>query len=122
MTPDHRCLLQDRKTLSFAVVPADAYRKDMRQLQAARFPFGKKHLSDYEVTLLAATQADGYIHDNGIDFSFMKARKYRRLIWAIQKGGIPYSDTLKSNGQVRILGDSGGYPCRAAGMGRVLYP
>ena len=102
MTPEHRCLLQDRKTLSYTVVPAEDYRKDMRQLQAARFPFGKKHLSAYEVTLLAATQADGHIRDNGIDFSFMKARKYRRLLRAIQEGGIPYSDTLRANGQVRI--------------------
>ena len=47
------------KTLSYTVVPAEDYRKDMRQLQAARFPFGKKHLSAYEVTLLAATQGQG---------------------------------------------------------------
>ena len=101
-TPDHRCLLQNRKNNQYYVISADNYSKDAKQLQAGQFSFGEKHLNADEITLLAATQADGYYHDGGIDFSFIKARKYRRLMKAIQNLNVPYSDYVKADGHVNI--------------------
>ncbi|MCD8157756.1 MAG: DNA polymerase [Clostridiales bacterium] len=101
-TPDHRCLLQNRKNGQYTVVPAKDYSKDAKQLQAADYAFGNIHLTKDEITLLAATQADGYYHDGGIDFSFIKARKYRRLIRAIERMSIPHSDYPKKDGHINI--------------------
>jgi len=102
MTPDHRCLLQNRKNRQYFVVPASEYCGDSKQLHAGQYRFGDKRLSAAEITLLAATQADGFYHDSGIDFKFSKARKYRRLIQAIKAAGIPYSDYVCADGRVNI--------------------
>ena len=102
MTPDHRCLLQNRKTEEFKVVSAENYCEDAYQLHAGQYDFGKNSMTREEVILLAATQADGNYHDGGIDFVFSKARKYRRLIHAVHALHIPHSDSVKANGQVRI--------------------
>ena len=101
-TPNHRCLLQNRKNNQYFTMPAESYCSDAKQLQAGQFIFGDKHLNVDEITLIAATQADGYYHDGGIDFSFIKARKYRRLLMAIQHLGVPYSDYVKKDGHVNI--------------------
>lgn len=101
MTPDHRCLLQ-KKDDSFVVVDAIEYPKDARQLNAGEFAFGEKHLTKAEATLLAATQADGYICDGGIEFTFVKARKFRRLMQAIKETGAPHSDYTKRDGRVNV--------------------
>jgi len=102
VTPDHRCLLQNRKNRQYFVVPAESYCSDAKQLHAGQYAFGVKHMDTHEITLLAATQADGNYHDGGIDFSFMKARKYRRLLNAIQSLQIPHSDYVKADGHVNI--------------------
>ena len=102
MTPEHRCLLQNRKNRQYRVVAAKDYGKDDKQLQAAQYHFGGQHLTPAQITLLAATQADGNYHDGGIDFVFSKARKYRRLLQAIQTADVPYSDHVRANGQVVI--------------------
>lgn len=102
MTPDHRCLLQNRKNRQYFVVPASAYCSDSKQLHAGQYRFGSKRLSNFEITLLAATQADGHYRDSGIDFTFSKARKYRRLLQALQATNTPFSDYVKSDGKVNI--------------------
>jgi len=101
-TPDHRCLLQNRKSRQFFVIPAAEYPADSRQLHAGQYRFGEKHLLPAEITLLAATQADGYYHDSGIDFTFTKARKYRRLVQALQELDVLYSDRARQDGKVTL--------------------
>ena len=102
VTPDHRCLLKNRNSGKHFVVPASDYPSHATQLHGGNYTFGKNHLSEDMVVLLVATQADGYIHDGGIDFVFSKARKYRRLVSVLQRMDVPYSDTVKKSGQVRI--------------------
>lgn len=102
MTPEHRCLLQNRKTKEYIVCKASEYREDYRQLHSGIYEFGDIALTEEQIIILAATQADGNFHDGGIDFVFSKARKYRRLISAIRKYGAKHSDAVKKNGQVRI--------------------
>jgi len=102
MTPDHRCLLQNRKTRQFFIVPAAEYAADCRQLHAGQYRFGNKHLKPAEITLLAAAQADGYYHDGGIDFTFAKARKYRRLLQALHELDLPFSDRVRQDGKVTL--------------------
>jgi hypothetical protein len=102
MTQDHRCLIQNRRTGKFEVVSAEEYPEDHKQIHAGEYEFGNIHLCHDEVVLLTATQADGYYHDGGIEFSFMKARKYRRLIDVLKRNDIRYSDTQKKNGEVHI--------------------
>ena len=102
VTPDHHCLLRHRKSGKNFVVTADEYSTDAMQLHGGDYAFGARHISDGMIILLVATQADGNIHDGGIDFTFSKARKYRRLISVLKSMNVPYSDTVKKNGQVRI--------------------
>ena len=102
MTPDHRCLVQDRKTRQYCVFPASQYPKEHKQLHAAQYHFGEKRLSHMGIVLLTATQADGYFHDGGIEFTFTKARKYRRLVQTLEASGVPYSDSVKGDGSVRV--------------------
>ena len=102
VTPDHRCLLQNRKNRQFYVTTAEDYSSDAKQLHSGHFMFGSKHMTPAEIVLVAATQADGYYHDNGIVFSFIKARKYRRLINALTELDAPYTDNVKADGHVNL--------------------
>lgn len=103
MTPDHRCLVQNRKTKKYSVYSAEDYPEDFWQIHAGNYTFGNRHISLEMVTLLAATQADGYFHDGGIDFWFTKARKYRRLKNTLDAINAVYTEGVKpSTGQVRI--------------------
>jgi DNA polymerase I-like protein with 3'-5' exonuclease and polymerase domains len=103
VTPDHRCLLQDRKNRKFYVVPAENYSKDAKQLHAAQYTFGSKSLTQAEIIILAATQADGSFRDGVIDFTFEKARKYMRLVNALRETDMKFSENVRKNGQVRII-------------------
>lgn len=102
MTPDHRCLLQDRRRRNYYVVRADEYSKDAKQLHAAQYAFGNKHLSKAEVVILTAAQADGSFNDGGVDFKLTKARKYRRLVNALRESNLVYSDNDSTCGHVRL--------------------
>ena len=102
VTPNHRCLVENRKSGNMKVVSADNYPNDAKQLHGGNYTFGKQHLSEGMIILLVATQADGNIHDGGIDFVFSKARKYRRLLNTLTSLNVPFSDTVKKSGQVRI--------------------
>lgn len=64
---------------------------------------GKTRLSDAQVTLLCATQADGHIchstykgedKDYGVEYAFNKARKCIRLRDALNKCGVPFHESL----------------------------
>lgn len=116
VTPDHRCLLQNRKNRQFFVVPAEAYCEDAKQLQAGQYSFGTKHLDPQQIALLVATQADGYYREGGIEFTFSKARKYRRLMLAVRALAVPYTEHVKSNGQVRIRLIKGETPAWIMGL------
>ena len=102
LTPNHRCLLQNRKNNQFYVVTASDYSEDAKQLNAAQYSFGDKSLPDDVVTILAATQADGYVRSGCVEFRFGKARKLLRLLKAIQNLGVPYTDRICANGQTRV--------------------
>jgi len=102
MTPDHQCLLQNRRNRQYFIVPASEYGSDSKQLHAGQYHFGDMRLTSAEIILLAATQADGHYHDSGIDFTFSKARKYRRLIQAVHELEIPHSDYVRADGRVHI--------------------
>jgi DNA polymerase I-like protein with 3'-5' exonuclease and polymerase domains len=102
VTPDHRCLLKNRRSKQLIVVRADGYYEDYLQVHAGQYCFGSKSLSHGEVVLLVATQADGYYHGGGIEFTFAKARKYRRMIQALKEVDAPYIDNVKADGLVRI--------------------
>jgi uracil-DNA glycosylase family 4 len=86
VTPDHRCLLQHRKTGELRVFTAADYPEDWHQLHAGDGPDGPLNLSPAEITLLCATQADGHYTASGyqIDFCFTKRRKIRRLLAALR--------------------------------------
>ncbi len=102
MTPEHRCLLRNRKSGELRVFQAAEYPAEYQQIHAGQFHFGQTHLTQEQVRLLAATQADGHHHDGGYDFSFAKARKYKRLKETLDRIGAQYSESVKKSGEVRI--------------------
>ena len=102
MTPEHRCLLRNRKNGELRVFQAAEYPADYQQIHAGRFRFGQIHLNKQQVCLLAAAQADGHYRDGGYDFSFAKARKYKRLKETLDSINAQYSESVKKSGEVRI--------------------
>ena len=94
VTADHRCLIQTR-------------RGEQKIVSARDFPEDKIHwnsangwalepegldLSDDELRLLVATQADGAWSKLGIDFSFSKPRKISRLRSILKRLGASFSE------------------------------
>lgn len=98
MTPDHRCLLQNRKTQKFSCVSAENYLKDSKQLHGGMYE-GTKSIDKNLITLIIATQADGYYNHSGIEFNFTKERKKDRLIKACVSLGVPYTNKSR----IRLL-------------------
>jgi uracil-DNA glycosylase family 4 len=94
MTPDHNCILRDRKTFAWRCVPASGYLKDAHQMQAGTYMGGDVHLSEEQVALICALQADGHITNPGghYTFSFARERKTLRLRECLQVLGIPFTD------------------------------
>lgn len=83
-TPDHRYLVFNRKTGNEKVGLLENYPSDYKQLHAGLYIGGNVSLSNEIITILAATQADGYYHKDGlIQYDFKKKRKYDRLIKAL---------------------------------------
>lgn len=96
VTPDHQCLLQNRKTGKFEKVGADCYPQDFRQLQAAMYVGGSQSVREPFLVLMAAMQADSYIFPGGqIEWTFQKERKADRLRWALERCGIRYRESDK---------------------------
>lgn len=84
VTPDHRCLVRARRTGEWKVVRADEYPSDHLQFHGWSSAIGTEELTEAQIALLCATQADGnYASKTSIRFKFRKERKIQRLRWAL---------------------------------------
>lgn len=100
LTPQHRCLIKNRKTKKFVDIAAEDFKDDYLHLHAGKYVSGLKNLSDDLVVVLCAVQADGsyQITDNkeyGIRITLRKKRKIERIIRTLDKLGCKYS--VKNN-------------------------
>ncbi len=95
LTPDHDCLLRDRKTGAFKVIKAAEYPEDHQQLHAGKLTGGAAHLSEAEIGLLCAIQADGYMRPelSAVDFKFTRPRKIERFRKIIRTLGFTVKET-----------------------------
>ena len=105
VTPNHRCLVYSRRGNLAKVYEAKDYPSDYKQPYAGTFAGGDLRLTPAEVSVLCAIQADGHIMKLGVDFSFKKERKYRRLIEALTAAGMPFRDqtATQTTGRFRVL-------------------
>jgi len=78
MTPDHRCLFQNRKRGWYTTRPAREFLSDYRILHAGEYVGGHVEIDHDMVRLIVAIQADAHFH-YGLTFTFAKVRKYNRL-------------------------------------------
>ena len=79
-------------------MPASSYMEDWKQLNAGTYAGGAGlDLTDAELILLCATQADGSYHEDGVglDFSFYKPRKIARVREALKACGADYSEATR---------------------------
>ncbi len=98
MTPDHRCLLQHRKTGALRVFRADEYPSDWKQLHGGEHRGGRISLPPALLTMVLAYQADGSDHAaGGIRFGFTKARKIERLRAALAELGWQHTEPTPGN-------------------------
>lgn len=94
VTPNHRCLLFDRKRgCKKNEVTADRFRDDYKHINAGTYVGGTEAISDDMVIWLCAVQADGHYRADGqgIKFSFSKTRKIERLKGCLNRLGVVYS-------------------------------
>jgi hypothetical protein len=102
VTPDHRCLLQQRKRKAeFFFTPASAYSKDAKQYVAGNLEQSGLSVESWKVTLIAAMQADGHIRQdcNAVEFAFDKPRKVKALHAALTASGLTFKvDSYKKKG------------------------
>jgi hypothetical protein len=105
MTPDHECLVRNRRTKKFYKTSAENYPEDNLQYQAGQYVGGITFMSEAALIAIAALQADGYItKDGAISWRFTKSRKIDRLTEALSKLAIPYRTYKhKAKGQTEIF-------------------
>lgn len=101
VTPDHRCLLEHRRTGEGRVFPAQDYPEDWRQLHAGHWRGGPG--LDCDVPLLLAVQADGALTPTAsgkwdLVFMFRKARKAQKLRGVLTAAGVAYTETQRNRG------------------------
>ena len=97
VTPDHNCLLLGSTNKPVFVKACD-YRDYYKQLHGGIYAGGTTHYSPEFITLMVATQADGYYKKDGmIEFIFVKERKYNRLLDAVTKLGASFTHGIKGN-------------------------
>ncbi len=103
VTPEHRCLLRNRKTGRWFETTAERYIVDHHHIHAGNYSGGSLNLSKDMVTWLCAVQADGsYLRNaNSIVFIFRKQRKINRLISALDSLSVDYTRKDK-NGLTKI--------------------
>jgi DNA polymerase I-like protein with 3'-5' exonuclease and polymerase domains len=90
-TPDHRCLLQNRKTDEWNVFRASAYPSDYKQWHSGHYQGGGSGYSEMELAFIIALQADGSWNDRrSMDFSFVKSRKIERFREIVDSIGLHY--------------------------------
>lgn len=103
VTADHRCLLESKQTGRLAEFKAGELPKTGNQFVAGFYDAGEQQLSEPQIILLAATQADGHWHRQGhLEFGFRKARKYLRLKLGLDRLGAAYTEPNSSRGDLRI--------------------
>lgn len=91
VTPDHRCLVQNRKSLEWKKYQARAFPEDRKQASAGKYLGGTLQYSEAQIVLICAFQADGHItKQRGIDWGFTKERKFKRLLWALHECDVSY--------------------------------
>lgn len=104
VTPEHRCLLQHRKTGQLKVFGAENYPEDWKQLHGGSYVDGcGLPLSTDELTVLIAAQADGHFQGGGIDFGFTKKRKFDRLVAALDRAKLGYKRVNSYCGRLRLV-------------------
>lgn len=101
MTRDHRALLRHRKTSELREFRADQYQDDWQQLHAGIYAGGSGlQLSDDELRLLVAMQADGktseFIRGYG-SFGFTRKRKVVRMEAMLRRMGLKYKKKERWN-------------------------
>lgn len=102
VTPNHRCLLRNRKTKALKIFSGENYPEDRQQIQAGWYGGGSIYMLPEQLILIAALQADGHIlkarrryKGGGITFAFARQRKVDRLRKALDKLRIPYKESTK---------------------------
>ena len=103
VTPEHRCLIQTKCNGRFRYVKAADYPESHYQLQAGVYVGGSTELSQSQLILIAALQADGSVTPyDCFDFSFSKARKISRFESALRFCGIKYRRYVRPSGATRF--------------------
>lgn len=103
LTPNHRCLLRNRKTKECFEVEAQDFRGDCHHIHGGQYVGGDVHLTDGEIAWLAAVQADGsYVKEGGVVFSFARKRKADALRNVLDRAGQPYNESVQANGTTRF--------------------
>lgn len=105
LTPNHRCLLADRKNGRKFDVPASEFQTDRLHYQAGKYVGGHIELTQHEVVWLCAVQADGSYcktdgQEYGIKLIFKKRRKSDRLRNALNAMKSTYTEKHSQDGQV----------------------
>lgn len=112
VTPDHRCLLRNRKTGALKVFSARAYPEDWQQIGAGQYRSSQaSNLTLEELQFLCAVQADGsWIRGRRtLDFSFKKVRKIKRFEAILKKLGANYRKAKNKDGKTRFYIPEGRY-------------
>lgn len=96
MTPNHRCLFRNGKTGKLRVRLASQFPKWDQVLQAGQYLEGKRTLTEDQVVVMCALQADGSFNEWGTVLwkGFKKDRKKERLRKALDRLGVKYSTYL----------------------------
>lgn len=103
VTPEHDCLLQQRRTNEFIKIKAVDYREDYLQHQAGNFIGGNLEFTNSQLCLIAALQADGHItEDNALDWKIKKQRKIIRLRKALNNLGLLFKESDNIGGYKRF--------------------
>lgn len=102
-TPDHRFTVYDRKNLtrSKKLVASDlVHYADFVIPQAGKLVKGGERLTEAQVTVICALQADGHlVPEGGIDWCFTKQRKWYRLMDALKASGIAFRPYLRETAE-----------------------
>lgn len=101
LTPNHDCLLKRRYSGEFYKSPASELVDDRIQFSAGYYDGGGIYLSDAQLTLITALQADGHVRSDGYgyDFSFSKRRKIIRFSNALEDLNVTHSVYHKNDGK-----------------------
>lgn len=98
VTPDHRLLIERRSGRREDVLARDYTPHGERNLlHAGQFAFGATTWTPDEITLLCAAQADGWWQTSGWAFGLIKPRKIERLTDALNRLGLSFTLTEKTD-------------------------